>query len=537
MNQVEVKRRQIEIGSCIIGLINILIFGSKLGNSGVAYLAIAMEAYGFFLTISSGCLADTLGKMLRSRIAKGQYKNSMCVRRRIFVFQGSIGVVCSVLLAAFSGVIAQQLFGVSHSTFVLLILSPALTLRAISAALIGSFQGEGTELPGAVAAPLRQLLIMLSGLFFVKTLGNYGTKVSMLLGDESYIAMYGCVGIAIAIVLAEVFVVIFLTVIALGSKKSARRREQEGRRQTDSFVNTLKILYSSMGMKLLLQIFELLPIWIGTVFCGKGTLDLPSFTESFGLLTGKFTVLCGFPAALIGVISVPMLNGVIGAYRREDYRGARNLFQCGLHMISAHGVFFTIFAAIMAEHLSGMVCGTDNAVLTGLLRCGSSLIALLPIYFFLSRYLMRMGRQYHLLGCLGLTNILFILVLSVLLNKGTAGVQALVYSAVTAVAFACVITGFLSLKLLHTGINWLRILAVPLGTGCVAGLLSMFLGKLFVPHLGYLVTVFSCLVLSFMLYWVILILFRSFQEQDLEHIPGGALIRAAGQTLRVFYSE
>lgn len=537
MNQVEVKRRQIEIGSCIIGLINILIFGSKLGNNGITYLVIAMEAYGFFLTISSGCLADTLGKMLRSRIAKSQYKNSMCVRRRILVFQGSIGVVCSILLAAFSGVIAQQLFGVSHSTFILLILSPALTLRAISAALIGSFQGEGTEFPAAVAAPLRQLLIMLSGLFFVKVLGNYGTKVSMLLGDESYIAMYSGAGIAIAIVLSEVFVVLFLTVIALGSKKSVRRREQEGRRQTDSFVNTLRILYGSMGMKLLLRILELLPIWIGTVFCWKGVLNVASFTDDFGLLSGKFTVLCGIPAALIGVMSVPMITGIIGAYRREDYRNARNLFQCGLHMISAHGVFFTIFAAIMAGQLSGMVSGTDNMVLTGLLRCGSSLIALLPLYFFLSRFLIRMGRQYHLLGCLGLANILYIIVLSVLINKGTAGVQALVYAVVAAVAFVCVITAFLSLKLLHTGINWLRILAVPLGAGCVAGLISMFLAKLFVPHLGYLVTVFICLVLSFMLYWLVLILCRSFHEQDLNHIPGGALIRAAGQTLRVFYSE
>lgn len=536
MNQVEVKRRQTEIGSYIIGFINILIFGRKLGNNGIAYLVIALECYVFFLTFSSGCLSDTLGKMLRSRIAKGQYKNSLRIRRRVLILQGSIGVVCSILTGVLSGLLAQKLFRVQHSTFILIILCPALVLRTVSAVLIGSFQGEGSELPGAVAAPLRQLLVMGFGLMFSDILGNYGTKVSNLLGDESYVAMYGAVGIAIAIVLAELFVVIFLTVITLGSKNSVRQREREGMRQTDSLLNTFRILYASMGMNLLLRIFELLPVWIGTLFYRKSTVDLSAFSEAFGLFCGKFSALCGIPAMLICMMSVSGINRIATTYRKEDYRTAKTIFQCGIHVIFVHGVFFAIFTAIMAEQLAGMVNGTDNAVLTGLFRCGCALILLVPLYFYLSRILIRMGRKYHLLGCLGLSVILFVIVLSALLNGGSAGVLALVYAEVAAVAFACVTTGFLCFKLLHTGMNWLQIVAVPLGAGCVAGLISMFIGKLFTPHLGYSVTAFICLIISFMLYWVMILLCRSFKEQDLKYIPGGALIRAAGQTLRVFYS-
>lgn len=537
MNQVEVKRRQIEMASFIIGLINILIFGSKLENNGITYLIIALECVAFVRTVSSGCLADVLGKMLRSRIAKSQFRNSLFLRRRVLILQGIVGVVCSVVLIGLSGVLTQRLFQVQHSTFILIVMAPVLLLRTLSAVLTGFFQGEGSELPAAVAALLRQLLIMGFGLLFVNILGDYGSKVSNLLGDEVYVAMYGGVGVAVAFVLSELLVLLFLAAMTMANQKTRRQRVDEGMRQTDSFVNTVRILYGSMGLPILLQVFELLPLCIGTVFYRKSTADMTAFTENFGLFSGKFLTVCAMIALVIGMMLVSVNGRLLGAYRKEDYRSAKTIFQCGLQTVSVYGLFFTIFIAIMAEQLTGMVYGTSNEVLTGLFRSGSVFVLLMPLYYYLSQLLRRMGKEYPLLGGLGIADILFIIVVSLFLNGGSAGILSLVYGAVAALVVLCVIVGFMCLKLLHTGIRWMQILAIPLGAGCIAGLVSMVLGKLLTPHLGYLVTVCLCFILSFMLYWVLLLCFRCVREQDLKYIPGGRIIRAAGQTLRIFYED
>lgn len=537
MNQVEVKRRQIEMASFIIGLLNIMIFGSKLGNNGITYLIIALECVAFVRTVSSGCLADVLSKMLRSRIAKSQFRNSLFLRRRVLILQGIVGVVCSVVLIGLSGVLTQKLFQVQHSTFILIVLAPVLLLRTLSAVLTGFFQGEGSELPAAVAALLRQLLIMGFGLLFVNILGDYGTKVSNLLGDEVYVAMYGGVGVGVAFVLSELLVLLFLAAMTLANQKARRQRVDEGMRQTDSFVNTVRILYGSMGLPILFQVFELLPLCIGTVFYRKSTADMTAFAENFGLFSGKFLTICAMIALVIGMMLVSVNGRLLGAYRKEDYRSAKTIFQCGLQTVSVYGLFFAIFIAIMAEQLTGMVCGTSNEVLTGLFRSGSVFVLLIPLYYFLSQLLRRMGKEYPLLGCLGIADILFIIVVSLFLNGGSAGILSLVYGGVAALVVLCVIVGFMCLKLLHTGIRWMQILAIPLGAGCIVGLVSMLLGKLLTPHLGYLVTVCLCFMLSFMLYWVILLCFRCVREQDLKYIPGGRIIRTAGQTLRIFYED
>ena len=74
---------------------------------------------------------------------------------------------------------------------------------------------------------------------------------------------------------------------------------------------------------------------------------------------------------------------------------------------------------------------------------------------------------------------------------------------------------------------------MPVAAACVAGLLGMLLGKVLTPHVGNLISLLVCLVISGALYWAGLLLLRNFREQELEVIPGGRFINALGQMLHV----
>lgn len=534
MNQVEVKRRQIEIFSYIIGLINLCIWGKTLGNNGIAYLVIAWEGFAFLCTLTEGSLSDTLGRMLRARNAKGQYKNTISIRKKVLILEGGIGILFSILFALCAGLIAEKIFKVPYSSFIMTLLAPVLFLRIISSVLIGFFQGEGTELPASVAALLRQLLLLGLGLLFANILGNYGAKVSNLLGDASYTAMYGGAGIAVAMILTEVLVVLFLGIITLGSRNSRIKKGSEGMKQTDSFVSIVRILYGSMGITMLVSLFEQLPVWLGTVFYRKSVEDIGSFAENYGLFAGKYFVICGIPVLLIFIVLLPLAVKTVGAFRKEDYRNAKMLFQSGLHIAVVHALFAAVYVAIMATQLAGIFCETGADLAADMLRYGSVMILFTALFFYFSRLLQLCGKKYHLLGVLGLVNILFVITLAILLNNGKAGVMALIYGFMMSVGVGCILLGILCFRLLHAGADWLQVIAIPAGAACVTGLLCMLLGRVFTPHLGNFVTAFVCLVLSVLVYWVILLLFRNFKEQELKHIPGGRLILAAGQILHVF---
>lgn len=508
MKQVEIKRRQSELLSCIIGLINILIFGNKLGNNGIAFLSIAFVSFSLIRMMVSGSVAEPLGKMLRVRNAKGQRKNAACIRRRVLILQGCLGAVTGILFAIFAAGIAQRVFQVQYCTFIIMLLAPAIFLRTLSAVLVGCFQGEGTELPATIVAPLRQLMLLGFGMLLVNILGKYGEKVSALLGDTAYTAMYGGVGIAIAINLTELLILIFLGVIMLGSRRSGLREDKEGMKQTDSLLSTVRILYGAMWIPMLLQVLELLPLWLGALFYRKSQTAVGVFADNFGMLVGKYLVLCGILVLLLCIVLLSTRAKIVTAFRKEDYRSARNHFQKGLEFAVVQGLFVTAFVAVTAEQLAGVMNGANSSLLAEMFRYGSALILFASLFFYFSDILLRLGRKTHLLGVVCLLDIMFMILTSILLNTGKVGIMSLIYGALVAMGVGCLVLGWFCLSLLRTGIDWLHTLAIPAGGACAAGLVCMLLGKLLTPHLGNVVTLIVGFVIATIIYEGVLLFFK-----------------------------
>ena len=59
MNQVEVKRRQIQYFSYALACINLWVFGKNIGNNGLGYLAAAILVYALFWVLTGRNLTDT----------------------------------------------------------------------------------------------------------------------------------------------------------------------------------------------------------------------------------------------------------------------------------------------------------------------------------------------------------------------------------------------------------------------------------------------------------------------------------------------
>ena len=176
MNQAEVRRRQAQAVSAVLALITLIAAARLAGYNGAAYVGAAVEIYALVCIAVSGGLSNVLGRILRLREAKGQYRNAAVMRRNAFILQAATGFLGTAVLLLGAEKIAVGLFKTQYSSAILMILAPAVFLRSLSSLFAGCSRGAGAELPVAAADILRQILIFAFSVMFSKMLGNYGDK-------------------------------------------------------------------------------------------------------------------------------------------------------------------------------------------------------------------------------------------------------------------------------------------------------------------------------------------------------------------------
>ena len=534
MNQAEIKRRQTEVFSTILTLIVLNVVARVTGENGAAYLVAAFEIYGLVWIFISGESSDTLGRLLRIRNAKGQYRNAVKMRKSVLLFQTIVGAAGSLFLFFFADELAEGIFHMQYATLILKVLAPVVFLRTISGVMLGFFQGEGAELPTAASVILRQIFILGFGLLFGKILGNYGWKVSRLLLQENFTSMYGSVGIAIAIVLTEVFIVLFLALIYKGTKRPRVKMQDDGMRFTDTYFGSVRVFCINRGVPMIIRLLSFLPLPLGLFLLQRNTREMDGNVLKYGAYLSGYVVVCGIMAGLIYMGILPMVSRVFSHIRKEEQRYAKAVLQTGTHIGIVHAAFCSVMVTVMASQTAAVVSPGPSAAVGIMFASGGFMILFLAAAFYFGKILMMSGKKLHLLAALSISNIVYAVSVTVFLKTGKMNVDALVYGGLLAVGILCVLLGILVYRQFHYRFDWLQLLVLPFGSVCVSGLVMMLMAKLLTPHMGNLVSVLVSAVIGAALYWVLLLVLRNFKEQETELIPGGRIINAVGQMLRVF---
>lgn len=533
MNQVEMKRRQAEEIGNILMFVTILILGNRMAAGGITYMAAAVSVCVLMGMAVSGSLADTLGRLLRSRRNKGQYKNILAMRKSALLFSALLGAVGTMALLLAAVGVAEKVFRVPNSAFVLMGLAPMVLLRTVSCVLQGYFQGEASEMPRAVAGILRQVFTLGFGLLFCHILGGYGEKVSALLKEESFTPMYSCLGIALAVCLAEVFVILFLTVLFKGSRRSERKLKQEGMYAGDSAWDCVVGLCAGRFPQFLTGLLQVLPLSLGLVIFAGRVPEEPGAVfsyVSYDSYAGRYLVVCGILFSLISILTLPVMASIFYSFRKEEGRNARTAFQSGVHACLAQGIYFSVFTAVMGGQVSGLLGGEAQEGVKQMLQVGSALVVFAPLCAYFARFLQAMGKKYFCLCAVGGGVAVFLV--TVLVTSGQ-GILSLVYGGVAASFVLCVLLGVLSYRQLRIRMDWIPILVVPLGAGVAVGLICMLLGRLFGDTVGNLPALLISFLLSGAVYWLLLLALRNFREAELELIPGGRLLGAIARMMHL----
>ncbi|MBQ8117840.1 MAG: oligosaccharide flippase family protein [Lachnospiraceae bacterium] len=532
MNQVERKKRQVEFASYVLGAISLMIIGNFLGDNGIAYFAAAYESFQLLAILLTYRLEDTLAKLLKNRTGKGQYKNAQKLRKNVVVLGLIFGAAGSLALFAGAGVLGETVLGLGHSVAMIRILAPILFFRTLVTIMLGFFQGEGTELPAVISYVMRQICILLFAILLVKFCGNYGDKVSALLREENFAAMYRGMGYAAAMLLAEILVFLFLAFVYQGSRGRAKKGVTEGMRGQEAFTTQVAAVASNTFPLTLVALLGHLPVWLGFFFFRK-SLEQTADVEQYGVFYGKFLPVV---AILVLIACIALMHNsykIAAVVRKDEQKIAKNQFDGGFHFAFVYGLFFAMYLAVMASPVAELSGAVNHELAVKLFQTGSLLIPGLILGWYFSECLLFSNKRYLVVGTAALKSAVFLVLTIVLLRNG-AGVLALICGEVIAVVIYASVNGVILFRQLRVSIDLVREIAIPLGTVCVTGLLLWGFGRLLAPHLGSVLAVVLSLVLGFGLQITVLVAVRDFKEQELNYIPGGKFLRAIGQTFRIY---
>ena len=530
MKQFEVRRKQIEYLSKMLEIIVFIAVGKKLGLEGTGFWLIPLMLYTFVWMIAGEHYSDALGRILRSRKAKGQHISVQRIKQMAFFGRLVAGIAGTLALLTIGSAIGEYFLGCPYSGLMLRILAPVVFFRCLSALFIGYSQGEGSEFPAVVSCILRQVLIFGIGLFFGEYLGNYGIKVSRLLNQERYTAMYTGTGWCLAMVLAEIVVLLFLIVSYFGMKKR-KAREEESMRATESFGGYVGAIFKGIRYKSLICILEFLPVLLGMmIFYRKTGEGAPVGYGSY--FVGYFAV-CLLIYYLMKAMAVPFWGKVAGFLKHDDKRLAKICLQGGVHLILGMGLVTAAGFSIMAVPV-GTLVGFTSPNLVKVIVPGSFWILFMSLGFYFSRMLMRLGKNLISTGIAVLCDVLFLMIYLILWSNDNMGILALMYAALISAGVYAVMLGAVLAQILGWQPNWLKVIVFPIGAACLTAVLELLVVKLLGASLGAGLIVLIVGGIGFILFWCALILIRSFDLEELSVIPFGGVILALGKMMGVY---
>ena len=521
MNQIEAKKQRIEYFSHVLGLISLMVLGKLIGNNGLTYLALIIECVSLFVVLINGSGADMIGKLIRTRRKKNQYREAALLHKTYVWVQCIMAFVMMVAYFFLTDVFSEVIFKMPYLTVAMKVLTPVIALRVLQCLMLGYFQGMGANLPTVVCAVFRQLLFLLFSLLLAVKLTAYGEKVAVVLHNPDLSGMYGALGICIAMVIADILVTLFLVIIYIGSdRKKEIRKTEEGLQRTESLSDRVRLIIYVSVPEMIKELLKKLPFMTCLVFVLLKAENLSQATHEYGVFYGYFVGLCAIFVFFILFRVIHLTNSMAKIKSRKDNRSLRELIYAGLHYCWACGLYISVSLVVLGPQIASVIHKQKASVLEQYYVKGGAIVTLLVLGIFIWRSLYETGARRLCYFLLAVLNAIFVGACIFIQGKGVESVFSILYGAMIAIAIYLLLAFLLIVRRYVLQPDMIRGCLIPIVGAGVMGLVMMLVRKLLSPHVSSLMCLMLCLAFGLIAYVSVLFATRSVKEREVNLIYG-----------------
>lgn len=525
------KKSVLLTASIIVQLIALIVripLTRIIGDEGNGIYAAVFELYSIALLLTVGCMPEAIAGTIALRTARGQYKNAYRVFKIAFLWNFIAGLIVCLLLVLGADYFANTMMLIPMSAIPLRMLGPVAILMGMVVTLQGYFQGMGTIMPTSVSQIVEQVIGAVSSIIASLLLCNYGIKVAHLLHNNSFAASYAVMGISVGTIIG-VLVSFFFLLFVFGMYRQQRKKQidkdmAKGKESTKTIIYSL--LYALIPIILITGIYPISNLLDQLIYNRIMTDSGQAAKQvvNFGIYAGKYKVLIWIPITVASMIWSPLIPALNAAYERVDIRVIRNKVLTVFRLTMVIILPFSIGLILMARPVLNTFYAGEITLACQMLQEGSVAMTLIAYASVGNAVLLGMNKHKTVTIHNVVSLVLHIITLIIMLKYMGLGIHAIVYANMMMAAMTSVLNHIALKKYMKYKIEWIRTFLIPFVGSVIMGLIASFIYKIFEKAIGNDASVILAFIFSLILYYILIVMFRSVNEKDLLGMPFGKTI-------------
>lgn len=522
----------------LIGMLYRIPLANYIGDEGNGYYSAAYNIYSIMLILSSYSLPVAVSKMVSARLARGQYRNARKILRAALFYATIVGGVGFCALWFGSGFFAEHVIKMPYSAYALKVLAPTVWIMAYLGVLRGFFQGHSTMVPTAVSQIFEQIVNAVISLLAAKSLFDLGVKSNLVYGSTEYSYAFGAAGGALGTGAGALTALILFVGLYLMYRPKMKRRirkeqgtsaEGYGMITSTLFLTVVPIIVSSSLYNSSTVIDNVL---FGQIMTGLG--EAKQIASQWGIYSGKYHLLFNIPVAVANSLSSSLIPALSRAVAEKDRKQTLNRIASAIRFSMIIAIPSAVGLAVLAAPISNLLFpGRDNTDLIKMTCYGSSAVVVYSLSTVTNAVLQGINRMKTPIRNAGISLVLHTVILFVMLRYLHMGIYGVLYANILFALFICILNARSIARFKRYRQEVKKTFLIPMVASAVMGAAAFGVYRAAYSVFGNLISTGISVFVAMLVYFVLLILLKGVDAQELRSMPGGTRLSGLARKLHL----
>lgn len=522
----------------LIGMLYRIPLANYIGDEGNGYYSAAYNIYSIMLILSSYSLPVAVSKMVSARLARGKYRNARKILRAALFYATIVGGVGFCALWFGSGFFAEHVIKMPYSAYALKVLAPTVWIMAYLGVLRGFFQGHSTMVPTAVSQIFEQIVNAVISLLAAKSLFDLGVKSNLVYGSTEYSYAFGAAGGALGTGAGALTALILFVGLYLMYRPKMKRRirreqgtsaESYGMITSTLFLTVVPIIVSSSLYNSSTVIDNVL---FGQIMTGLG--EAKQIASQWGIYSGKYHLLFNIPVAVANSLSSSLIPALSRAVAEKDRKQTLNRIASAIRFSMIIAIPSAVGLAVLAAPISNLLFpGRDNTDLIKMTCYGSSAVVVYSLSTVTNAVLQGINRMRTPIRNAGISLVLHTVILFVMLRYLHMGIYGVLYANILFALFICILNARSIARFKRYRQEVKKTFLTPMVASAVMGAAAFGVYRAAYSVFGNLISTGISVLVAVAVYFVLLILLKGVDAQELRSMPGGTRLSGLARKLHL----
>ena len=522
----------------LIGMVYRIPLARKIGDNGNGYYNAAYSIYSILLIMSSYSLPTAVSKMVSARLAKGEYRTSTRIFRAAMFHATIAGMAGFCALWFGADYFASQIIRMPYSSYALKALAPTIWIMAYLGVLRGYFQGHSTMIPTAVSQVFEQVVNAIVSIVAASMLFDVGVKSNLVFHDTEYSYAFGAAGGAIGTGAGAVTALVFFMLLALAYRPTMRKKARRDRGdKVESYRGISQALFATIIPIIISSaIYNISNVVDNSLFghvmekLGESNLT----ASQWGVYMGRYHLLFNIPVAIANSLSSSLIPTLSRAMTERNRRQVHARIATAIRFSMIIAIPSAVGLTVLAEPVSDLLfSGMDNTMLIKMMAVGSSAVVFFSLSTVSNAILQGINRMNMPIINSAISLAIHIGVLYVMLKFFHMGIYSVVYANILFAALVCLLNAISIARYVKYRQELLKTFLIPALASAAMGGAAWGTYQLCIKAGNNSVSTAAAIMVAVIVYFVLLILFKGIDEQELKKIPGGTKLVKVAKILHV----